>query len=50
MRLIFSASLLALMTACATGLSEDQCLTGDARNYGFEDGRDGKALVRAKNP
>ncbi len=39
-----SLSFLALLAlgACATGLSEQACLTGDAESIGFDDGRRGR--------
>lgn len=49
MRKILGAAALLALGACASGLSEEQCLSGDPASFGFEDGRDGYAVTRVED-
>lgn len=45
-RSIYGLAMLAVLTSCATGLSEEECLSGRAGNVGYEDGLNGSQLSR----
>ena len=43
---LYAMGMLALLTSCATGLSEEECRSGRAGNVGYEDGINGSRLSR----